>query len=92
MCTYPDSLLVILILFILYQLSTNISQSFFFFFNMGYTCILVFSKAKNFHWTTLVKFTRLSQVLELGRKALDIMQRALDGGKEDLDSSLNFTT
>ena len=91
MCTYPDSLLVILILFILYQLSTNISQSFFF-FNMGYACILVFSKAKNFHWTTLVKFTRLSQVLELGRKALDIMQRALDGGKEDLDSSLNFTT
>lgn len=55
--------------------------------------VLVFCKAKHFHWTTLlVKFTSLSQVLELGRKALDIMQRALDGGKEDLDSSLNFTT
>lgn len=55
--------------------------------------LLVFYKVKIVHCTALlVKFASLSQVLELSRKAIDTMLRALDCGEEDLDSSLDFAT
>lgn len=55
--------------------------------------LLVFHQVKIFHWPfLLVEFTSHSQVLELGRKAADIMHRALDCDKKDLDSSVDFAT
>lgn len=55
--------------------------------------LLAFCKVKTFHCIALLeKFRSLLPALDLDRKAITLMQRALDYGKQDLDPSYGHQT